>query len=66
MERPDYGDTIQYVKEDTAKPLNATQIKYIQRVVGKFLYLGRAIDNTTLYACNEIAQLQQAREPKQP
>ena len=55
MERPDYGATIQYVKEDLSKPLNASQINYVQRVVGKFLYLGRAIDNTTLHALNEIA-----------
>ena len=47
MERPDYGATIQYVKEDTSKLLNTTQINYVQRVVGKFLYLGGAIDNTT-------------------
>ena len=55
MERPDYGATIQYVKEDHTRPLNASQINYVQRVVGKFLYLGRAIDNTTLHALNEIA-----------
>ena len=33
MERPDYGAKIQYVKEDTSKPLNAKQINYVKRVL---------------------------------
>ena len=55
MERPDYGAKVQYVKEDTSLPLSPALINYIQKVVGKFLYLGRAIDNTTLHSLNEIA-----------
>ena len=55
MEHPDYGAKIQYVKEDTTAKLSPALINYVQRVVGKFLYLGRAIDNTTLHALNEIA-----------
>ena len=53
--RPDYGAKIQYVKDDTTKPLNKTKINYLQRVVGKFLYYARAIDNTMLHALNDIA-----------
>ena len=49
MERPDYGAKIQYVKEDTTEKLSPALVNYVQRVVGKFLYLGRAIDNTTLH-----------------
>jgi hypothetical protein len=54
-ETPEYGAKIQYVKHDTTAPLNKEQIRYLQRVVGKFLFLGRAINNTTLHALNEIA-----------
>ena len=31
------------------------QTKYIERVVEKFLYYGRKIDNTMLHALNDIA-----------
>ena len=43
------------MKEDTIKPLSSALINYKQRLVGKFLYLSRNIDHTTLYALNEIA-----------
>ena len=36
-------------------PLPETQIQYLQRVVGKFLYYARAIDNTMLHGLNAIA-----------
>ena len=54
IERPDYGAKVQYAKEDHAPPLSATQIKHIERVVEKFLYYGRDIDNTMLHALNDI------------
>ena len=53
--RPDYGAKVQYVKDDHTKPLEKTDITYLQRVVGKFLYYARAIDNTMLHALNDIA-----------
>ena len=53
--RPDYGATIQYVKEDTGTSLTPSAIKHIERVVGKFLYYGRAIDDTMLHAIGDIA-----------
>merc|ERR1711884_196542 len=43
---PQYGASIQYVEEDNSKPLSADKIKYIQKVIGKFLFMARAIDNT--------------------
>lgn len=55
MARPDYGATIQYVKEDTGTSLTPSAIKHIERVVGKFLYYGRAIDDTMLHAIGDIA-----------
>ena len=53
--RPDYGAKVQYVKDDTTRPLDKKKINYLQRVVGKFLYYARAIDNTMLHALNDIA-----------
>jgi hypothetical protein len=55
IERPDYGVKVQYVKHDTTAVLNVDQIKFIQRTTGKFLFYVRAIDNTMLYALNNIA-----------
>jgi hypothetical protein len=55
IERPDYGVKVQYVKEDLTKHLQAEQIKFLQRVTGKFLFYARAIDNTILHAVNDIA-----------
>ena len=58
IDRPDYGAKIQFAKDDTAPPLSLTQIKHNERVVGKFLYYTRAIDNTMLHALNGIASSQ--------
>ena len=55
IDRPNYGAKIQLAKEDTVSPPSFTQIKHIERVVGKFLYYARAIDNTMLHALNDIA-----------
>ena len=55
IDRPNYGAKIQFVKIDTVTPLSLVQIKHIERVVGKFLYYARAIDNTMLHALNDIA-----------
>ena len=55
IERPDYGAKVQYVKEDLTNKLNEEQIKFIQRVTGKFLFYARAIDDTMLHAINDIA-----------
>ena len=48
-------DKVQYVNEDNSNPLSGDKIKYIQKVIGKFLLLARAIDNTQLHALNELA-----------
>jgi hypothetical protein len=38
---PFYGATIQYTKaEDTSRPLTKDENKYIQQVIGTFLYRG--------------------------
>jgi len=53
--RSDFGAKVQYVKDDATRPLDKQKINYLQRVVGKFLYYARAIDNTMLRALNDIA-----------
>ena len=54
IDQPDYAAKIEYVKNDTTRPLGKKEITYLQRVVGKFLYYARAIDNTMLHTLNDI------------
>ena len=42
--------------EDTTAPLDKDEIKFVQKVVGSFLYLARAVDSTILMALNAIAK----------
>ena len=53
---PQFGATVQYVESDTAPALSPEKIKYIQKVIGKFLFMARAVDNTLLHALNELAR----------
>jgi len=51
-----YGAKKQYAKtESTAAPLNKTDKKFVQKVCGKFLFLGRAVDPTLLCPISAIA-----------
>ena len=54
LDRPKYGAKVQYAKVDESTELEEPQIKYLQRVVGKFLYYARAINTTMLHAINDI------------
>ena len=54
LDRPEYVAKVQYAKVDESTELEEPQIKYLQRVVGKFLYYARAIDTTMLHAINDI------------
>jgi hypothetical protein len=49
---PKFGAKVQCAHNDDTPPLNADQIKFIQRVTGKFLFYAQAIDNTMLLALN--------------
>ena len=49
-----YGTKVQYVHEDLTKPLTPVQFKAVERIVGKFLYYARAIDNTMAHMMNHI------------
>jgi hypothetical protein len=43
---------------DTSKDLSKDDKKYIQQVIGKFSYYGRAVDSTMLTALSSIASNQ--------
>ena len=55
MIRPNYGEPIQYIEEDNSDVMSEDEIRYTQKTIGKFLFYGRAIDNTMLHALNHIA-----------
>ncbi len=55
---PTYEATIQYAKDDDAANLLKEEKKYIQQVLGTFLYYGRAVDSTMLMALSSIASNQ--------
>jgi len=54
--QPVYGAKVQYVEEDNTPALSPDKIKHIQKVIGKFLFMARAVDNTQLHALNELAR----------
>ena len=56
---PKYGQKVQYAtKADNTPLLGEADKRFIQRVCGKFLYYGRAVDNTILVAISAIAAQQ--------
>jgi len=62
---PSYGKSVQQLPTatDTSPRLPLTDIKWIQQVIGVFLYYARAVDPTMLQALNKYASLQ--AEPTQ-
>ena len=51
-----YGNTRQYATPiDISLPLDKSDIKYVQRVVGSFLIYRRAVDNIAITALNNLA-----------
>jgi hypothetical protein len=62
--KPMYGVTKQYAETiDTSPPLSKEDKKYVQEVVGMFLYYARCVDSTILTALGSIAT-QQANPTK--
>ena len=54
--KPTYGATKQYTQAtDTSPPLNNANKKYIQEVIGTFLYYARCVDSTMLTALGTMA-----------
>jgi hypothetical protein len=57
--KPTYGAKAQYTKDiDTSPPLNKKGKKYIQEVIGTFLYYTCCIDSTTLLVLGSLATQQ--------
>lgn len=57
--RPDYGSRIQYAKDpDTTNPIDPVGKKFVQEVIGVFLFYARAVDLTMLPALNSLAAQQ--------
>ena len=53
---PQYGKQTQIAPNIPETPeIDQNEMKLIERVIGNFLYYGRAVDNTMLVACNSIA-----------
>ena len=50
---PVYGTKVQYVEEDLTRRLTIEQYKQVKKIVGKFLYYGRAINNTMAHIYHE-------------
>ncbi len=56
---PTYEATIQYAKaQDKSRPLAKDEKKYIQQIIGTFLYYGRAVDPTMFTSLSAIASTQ--------
>ena len=54
--QPQYRATIQYIEDDTSPAVCPVQIKYIQKFIGKFLFMTRALDNNLLHGLNKLAR----------
>ena len=53
--QPEFGQKLQYQREDKSTPLSPKQIRAIQEACGKFLYTSRAIDATMAHTLNELS-----------
>ena len=53
-----YGAHVEKVTEDMSSPLGAADIKFIQEVIGVFLYYARTVDPTMLAPLNKLASRQ--------
>ena len=57
---PKYGAKVQYAEYDTSPAVGKGEQKHIQKVNGKFLWYGRAVDGTTLVPLSALASQQSA------
>ena len=56
---PDYGAATQWaIDSDDSPPLEATDLKTLQQILGTLLYYARAVDNTMLVAISTLASVQ--------
>ena len=54
FKKPEYVKKVMYEFVDQSEKLTPKEIIQIQRIAGKILYSGRAIDNTIMHTLNEI------------
>ena len=54
--QPQFGQRIQFAEDDLTPTLPPDKVKYIQKVIGKLLFMARAVDNTILHTLNELAR----------
>jgi hypothetical protein len=55
-QKPNYGAKTQYAPmPNTSSPLDVTDTKHMQEVLGTLLYYARAIDSTMLVAISSLA-----------
>ena len=53
---PKYGDKLQYENpEDSSRPLTKEETIFVQQVIRKFLFYGRAVDETIMKELIDIA-----------
>ena len=63
--KPNYGAKAQYsVEDDTSTPLRKDKKRFVQEVIGTFLYYTRAVDATMIPALVSIASQQEALQNK--
>ena len=55
---PKYGNTEQFAEYDTSPEVGPAEAKYVQKVNGKWLWYGRAVDGTLLTALSALAAQQ--------
>ena len=53
-----YGRDVQYAPVDDSPPLSPSDTKFIQDVIGVFLYYSRAVDSTMFTCLNKLASQQ--------
>lgn len=54
-DKPDCGAKMQYVKHSNTAPLSQKLMRHIQCIVGNYIFMGRAVDDTMLHILNNIA-----------
>ena len=55
---PNYGAHVQLTHNDTSAPVDKTQQKHLQQVLGTLLWYGRGVDSSILTALSTLASQQ--------
>ena len=49
-----YGKSVQYTSMEEDKIMNNKEIRHVQEVCDKFIYLARTVENILMHALNEL------------